>query len=72
MFTGRSDLIFTDGDGIEYMVNTETFSSGMHDMVLFSKRIKTIEGDKKLNKKERETIVSKILNLTPEIKWLIH
>jgi len=71
LFTGLSGLLFTDEKGKEYIVNTETIMTGTHDKVLFSKRITPIDRERKLSEKDRELIVSKILNLTKDIRWLI-
>jgi len=70
-FIGRRGLIFTDEDGIRFCVHIKTLSSGEYDMVLYSKDIRPLDIDRKLNDNERETIVSKILELTKDIKWQI-
>ena len=64
-------MLFTDEKGKEYIVDTETIMTGTHDKVLFSKRITPIDRERKLSEKDRELIVSKILNLTKDIRWLI-
>ena len=71
LFAGLSDLIFIDEKGMEYVVNTERLGIGTHDMILFSRRISPVCGTQKLSAKDRALIVSKILNLTKNIKWFV-
>ena len=71
LFTGSSGLIFTSADGVPYKVNAETTALGMHDRILFSNSIRPLTGGRKINAVERELIVSKILEQTKDVKWLI-
>ena len=70
-FIGRRGLIFTDEDGVRYCVYIKTLSSGEYDMALYSKDIRPLDIERKLNKTEGETIISKILELTKDINWQI-
>ena len=70
-FIGRRGLVFTDEDGVRYCVYIKTLSSGEYDMVLYSKDIRPLDIERKLNDNERETIISKILELTKDINWQI-
>jgi hypothetical protein len=67
-YVGRYGLLFTDEDGTIYNVHIETFGNGGR---LLKSGIEAINGNKRLNDNDREMIVSKILSLTPDIKWEI-
>ena len=67
--TGGSGLLFTDENGKTYLIDCPKLASG--ERILFSSRIKQICSDKEMSEKEREIIVSKVLELTPETKWRI-
>ncbi len=69
--SGRAGILFTDDDGTTYKVGTEMLMSKRYDMVLYSNDIEPIDSDIKLTNKEKEIIVSKIVNFTKGIKWLI-
>ena len=71
LFVGVSGLLFTGENGMEYMVQSESLRSGTYDKVLFSNGIKPIGGNKKVNEDDRKMIVSKILELTKGIHWLV-
>jgi len=64
-----SGLLFTDESGNSFLIDCPKLASG--ERILFSSRIKRIGPDKEMSEKEREIIVSKVLELTPETKWRI-
>jgi len=68
-FVGHSGLIFTDENGEAYCIYSKTLPLG--NMVLHSKEIKPLNGNRELSDEDREIIVSKILELTKHIKWQI-
>ena len=68
MFVGRYGLIFTDEDGIMYNVHIE---KNEDTGTLLKQGIKALNKDKLLTNKDIEMIISKVLSLTPEIKWEI-
>jgi hypothetical protein len=70
-FTGDAGLLFTDEKGVIFCVYTQTLPFGQSDMVLYSKEIRRIGSKRELTDNEREMIISKILELTPHIKWQI-
>jgi len=69
--TGGSGLVFTDENGKSFLVDSQKLSLGVNERVLFSKGIKRFCCNKELTDKERKMIISKVLDLTPDIKWLI-
>ena len=71
-FAGSSGLLYTDDDGETFCVYTETLPRGMYDMVLYANEIKALGSNRDLTKKDRELIISKILELTKHIKWQIN
>ena len=68
LFTGRFGLLFTDENGIEYKIHTETDGD---TVVMSREKVKAIVNDKMLDEEEREKIISKVLSLTAGIKWRI-
>jgi len=68
MFVGRYGLVFTDEDGIMYNVHIE---KNEDTGTLLKQGIKALNKDKLLTNKDIEMIISKVLSLTPEIKWEI-
>ena len=68
MFVGRYGLVFTDEDGVMYNVHIDRYGN---EGTLLKKGISSINKYKLLTDTDIEIIVSKILNLTPEIKWEI-
>jgi hypothetical protein len=70
-FTGRAGLLFTDENGERYRIDTEMLASKKYDMVIYQKDIEPIDRDLKLNDKDKEIIISKILGLTEGIKWMV-
>jgi len=68
MFVGRYGLIFTDEDGVMYNVHID---KNVNTGTLLKKGIKAINKDKWLTDEDVEMIISKILSITPEIKWEI-
>ena len=70
-FPDASELLFTDENGKSFLANIQVLSIGEYDMVLFSNKIKRFCPDKELSAEEREIIISKILELTPDIRWQI-
>ena len=68
MFVGRYGLIFTDEDGIMYNVHIE---KNENTGTLLKQGIKAINKEKLLTSEHIEMIISKILSITPEIKWEI-
>ena len=68
-FLGRRGLLFTDENGVTFCVYSKALSS--KDMVLYTKDIRPIGSDRELNDNDKETIISKILELTKYINWQI-
>jgi hypothetical protein len=71
-FIGRTGLLFTNENGERFCVYCRTLPEGKFDKVLYSKDIRPIDCDRELTDNERETIISKILELTKKIKWKIN
>ena len=69
-FVENAGLTFTDEDGVEYFVLIKTISSEEYDKILYSKDIKP-RCRKELSDSDREKIISKILELTKDIKWQV-
>ena len=69
MCAGSSGLIFTDENGKSFMVDSPKLSSG--GRVLFTGRIKRFGCKTDTTAEEREKIIAKILELTPNIEWNI-
>jgi phosphoribulokinase len=67
-FVGLSGLVFTDEDDVTYHVHIE---KSVDEVVLLKRDIFEISTNKRLNGKNREIIISKIISLTPDIKWRI-
>ena len=70
-FIGSSGLLYTDESGETFCVYTETLPSEKSAMVLYSNEIKPLGCDRELADNERETIISKILELTKHVEWQI-
>ena len=68
LFTGRFGLLFTDENGIEYKIHTETEGD---TVVLSREKVEAVVSDRMLEEEEREKIISKVLSLTTGIKWRI-
>ena len=69
-FIGNSGLLFTDEDGVTFFVYTETTSLENYDRILYSKDINP-NCNQELTDNDKKRIVSKILELTKDIKWKI-
>jgi len=69
-FIGRSGLLYTDENSETFCVYTETLPSEKSTMVLYSNEIKSL-GGRELTDNDRETIISKILELTKHVEWQI-
>jgi len=69
MFVGKYGLIFTDEDGVMYNVHIDRHGS---DGTLLKNGISSFNKNKLLTDTDIEIIVSKILSLTPEIKWEVN
>ena len=69
MFVGKYGIMFTDEDGIMYNVHIDRHGS---DGTLFKKGISAFNNNKLLTDADIEMIVSKILSLTPDIKWEVN
>ena len=69
-FVGNSGLTYTDEDGVEYFVLIRTISSENYDRILYSKDLKS-RCRKELSDSDRKKIISKILELTKDIKWQV-
>ena len=67
--TGGTGLIFTDENGKQFWVDSPKLSSG--ERVLFTGRIKRFGCNTNTTAEEREAIIAKILELTPDIEWNI-
>jgi hypothetical protein len=70
MSAGETGLIVTDENGKSFLVDSPKVSSG--ERILFSSRIKRLDCKTDITNEEREKIISKLLELAPEIKWQIH
>jgi hypothetical protein len=70
MSAGETGLVVTDENGKSFLVDCPKLSSG--ERVLFSSRIQRLYCKTEITDEEREKIISKVLELTPEIKWQIH
>jgi len=70
-FIGSSGLLYTNENGETFCVYTETLPLEKSAMVLYSKEIKPLGCNRELTDNDRETIISKILELTKYIKWQI-
>jgi hypothetical protein len=70
-FIGGSELLFTDEKGKSFLVNIQILPIGEYDMVLFTREIQPLVGNRELTDNDREIIISKILELTKDIKWQI-
>jgi hypothetical protein len=66
---GATELLFTDEKGKSFVINCPKLSQV--ERVLFSSRIKRLGSNGKLTDNEQEIIISKVLQLTPDIKWKI-
>ena len=69
MCAGSSGLIFTDENGRSFIIDSPKLSSG--ERVLFSSRVRQFGSNADLPAEEQETIIAKVLELTPNIKWNI-
>ena len=67
----ESGLLFTDENGNNFLVNCHNLFASEYNKVLFSKRIRQMGGKEVSSDSDREKIISKIVELTPQIKWLI-
>jgi hypothetical protein len=70
-FIGKIGLLYTNEDGETFCVYTKTLSSGQYEKVLYAKDIRKIGCERELNDNEKEVVVSNILGLTKDVKWLI-
>ena len=70
IFTGTG-LLFTDENGNIFLISCHNLMASEYDMVLFSKGIRQIGCKKELSDSDREEIISKIVELTPQTKLLI-
>ena len=70
-FTGRAGILFTDENGIQYDIDTEMLASKKYDIALSKRSIKPVAENLKLSDNDKDIIVSKILEFTPGIKWLV-
>ena len=70
LFTGTG-LLFTDENGEGFLVNCHNHLRSEYDKVLYSRGIKKLGCKKKLSDDDKERIIAKIIELTPQIKWLI-
>ena len=71
MWAGSAGLIFTDENGNSFLIDSQKLSLGENEVILFSKRIKRFGCNKEITDKEREIIISKVLELTQDINWKI-
>ena len=71
MWAGHTELVFTDENNNSFLVDSQKLSLGENKRILFSNRIRRFGCNKDITAEEREIIVSKVLTLTPEIKWQI-
>ena len=71
MCMGSAGLLFTDENGKSYLVDSHKLLLGENERVLFSNRIERFDSKQELTNIERETIIAKVMELTPEIKWKI-
>jgi hypothetical protein len=71
-FVGREGLLYTDENGETFCVYTEMVPLKKSEMVLFANEIKPIGCNRELSNNERETIISKIVELTKDIEWQIN
>ena len=66
IFIGRYGLLFTDEDQTTYNVHIDRHENGG---TLLKKGIVAINESNLLTEQKIEQIISKILSLTPDIKW---
>ena len=71
MWAGEMNLIFTDEAGEPFVINCPKISTAKTERLLFSKEIRRFCGDRAITAEKREKIISKVLELTPEINWII-
>jgi len=64
-------LLFTDENGKIFLISCHNLMSSEYDKVLFSKGIRQIGCKNELSDSDREKIISKIVELTPQTKLLI-
>ena len=69
--TGVSGLVFTDENGKSFFIDSKKLLVGSNERVLFSRGIERVCCNKEISDREREIIISKVLELTPEIKWRV-
>jgi hypothetical protein len=69
MSAGETGLVVTDENGKSFLGDCPKLSSG--ERVLFSSRIKRLDGNTDITAEEREKIISKLMELAPETKWKI-
>jgi len=64
-------LLFTDENGKIFLISCHNLMASEYDKVLFSKGIRQIGCKNELSDSDREKIISKIVELTPQTKLLI-
>ena len=69
--TGGSELLYKDENGKSFLVKIQVLPNGEYDMALFTREIQPMFSNEKLTETDREKIISKILELSPDIKWQI-
>ena len=68
---GRSELLYKDENGKSFLAKIQVLPNGEYDMALFTREIQPMYSNEKLTETDREIIISKILELSPDIKWQI-
>ena len=71
MCTGVEGFVFTDENGESFLLNCRKLSSGEYDRLLFASRIRRLGSNVEITEQEQKIIISKVLELTPDIKWQI-
>ena len=70
-FIGRSGLLYTNENGETFCVYSETLPLEKSTMILYSNEIKPLDCNRELSDNDRETIISKNLELTKHVEWQI-
>ena len=68
---GESALLYKDENGKSFLVKIQVLPDEEYDMILFTREIQPLYSNQKLTEKDREIIISKILELSTDIKWQI-